>query len=193
MVFFSSNTVTPHNYHMNGSWLITQDYCRDFGVIFSSDLSWTEHYNTIAKKAYQLLGLIRRMFSQSAPSSVKKLLYLSLVRPKLTYCSPIWRPRLIKDIMILERIQHKSTKYILDDYHSDYKTRLISLHLLPLMYTYELFDILFLIQSLQNPDPSFLVTNYISFSTNSTRSGHHLKLLYPSSQQISFVTLIFTV
>ena len=48
------------------------------------------------------------------------------------------------------------------------------------MYIYDLNDILFLIQSLQNSDPGFPVINYISFSNTSTRSGHHLKLIYPS-------------
>ena len=182
IIHFSRATVIPHNYQMNGTQLEVKDRCRDLGVIYTSNLSWTEHYIAMTRKAYQLMGLIRRTFSQSVPSSVKKLLYLSLIRSQLTYCSPVWRPRFSKDIMLLERVQRKCTKYILDDYHSDYKTRLTSLHLLPLMYTYELFDILFLIRSLQNPDPSFPVMDYVSFSTTSTRSGHHLKLNYQSSR-----------
>ena len=148
---------------------------------FQSDLSWSAHYNMISSKACQLLGLIRRTFSQSVPSSVMKLLYLTLIRPQLTYCSPIWRPRIIKDILLLDRVQRKSTKYILNNYHLDYKTRLTSLHLLPLMYTYELYDILFLIQSLKDPDPSFPIMKYISFSTTATRSGLNSKLTYQSS------------
>ena len=165
---------------MNGVQLhvATQDRCRDLGVMFTSDLSWTEHYNIISCKAFQILGLIGWTFSQYAPSSVKKLLYLTLVHPHLTYCSSIWRPPLIKNILLLEQVQPTSTKYIFNYCRSDYKTRLASLHLLLLMYTYELYDILFLIQSLQNPDPSFPVMKYISFSTSSTRSGAHSKLTY---------------
>ena len=152
-----------------------------FKEMYTSDLSWTEHYNTISCKAFQVLGLTHRTFSQHAPSSVKKLLHLTCVRPQLMYCLPIWRPRLIKDILLLERVQCKSTKYMLNDYQSDYKTRLTSLHLLPLMYTYELYDILFLVQNLQNLDLSFPVMKYVSFSTSSTRSGAHSKLTYWSS------------
>lgn len=50
--------------------------------------------------------------------------------------------------------------------HVDYHSRLISLHLLPLMYIYELQDILFLISRLKFPDPCFPVStcNFISFS-----------------------------
>ena len=36
------------------------------------------------------------------------------------------------------------TKFILSDYISDYKTRLKKLSILPLMYTYEIADIMFL-------------------------------------------------
>ena len=39
----------------------------------------------------------------------------------------------IKDIITLERIQRHPTKFILNDYCSDYKNRLIKLKLLPLM------------------------------------------------------------
>ena len=53
------------------------------------------------------------------------------------HCSPIWRPYLVKDISNLEHLQRRATKYILNDYISDYKTRLLKLELLPLMYTFE--------------------------------------------------------
>ena len=49
------------------------------------------------------------------------------------------------------------------------------------MYTYELYDILFLIQSLQNPEPSFPFMNYVSFSTTSTTSGAYSKRTYQCS------------
>ena len=59
------------------------------------------------------------------------------------FCSQLWRPNLIKDISCLEQVQRKATKYILNDFSSDYKTRLLKLNLLPLMYIYELTDIIF--------------------------------------------------
>ena len=62
-------------------------------------------------------------------------------------CSPLWRPYPIKDIQLLERIQLRASKYILGDYTSDYKTHLIKLNLLSLMYIYELLDILFFVKS----------------------------------------------
>ena len=170
--------VTYTDYTIDGTDIVSQDHCRDLGVIFSSDRSWTEHYHSISAKAYQTLGLIRRLFLSSVPICVKKLLFISLVKSRLTYCSQVWRPHYIKDIRFLERVQPRVTKYILNDFQSDYRSRLISLHLLPLMYTYELWDILFLVRNLQHPDPSFPITRYVSFSSSSTRAGHSLKLIH---------------
>ena len=80
-----------------------------------------------------MLGLLQRTFSTQCPNA-KKQLYLTLVRSQLIYCSQLWRPFLIKDIMILERVQRRATKFILNDYTSPYKSRLTQLNLFPLMY-----------------------------------------------------------
>ena len=42
------------------------------------------------------------------------------------------------DILLLEHVQRRATKYILNDYTSSYKSRLTKLNLLPLMCIYEL-------------------------------------------------------
>ena len=137
---FHNRSVSPvhSTYHLDGAPIPSLDHCRDLGVIFSNNLSWSLKYDVISAKAYRQLGLIRRTFSSSTSVRVKKLLYLSLVRSQITYCSQVWRPHLIKDITYLERIQRRATRFILNDFSSDYRTRLISLHLLPLMYLYEL-------------------------------------------------------
>jgi len=89
------------------------------------------------------------------------------------YCSQLWRPRHIQDILLLERVQRRST---LNDYTSDYCTRLIKLSLLPLMYVYELNDLIFFIKSLKQPSHSFDITKWVKFNSSITRSSTHLKL-----------------
>ena len=169
---FYNRSVSPVNatYHLGQAVIPLLDHCKDLGIIkklFSSNLSWSQHYSIISAKAYKQLGLIRRTFSSSVSIRAKKLLYLSLVRSQLTYCCQIWRPHLIKDITFLERIQRRATKFILNDFSADYKTRLISLSLLPLMFLYELFDVLFFVKCLKFPNPNFVVKEFISFSTSS--------------------------
>ena len=107
------------------------------------------------------------------------------MRSQLVYCSQIWRPHLIKDILLLERVQRRATKYILNDYNLSYESRLKQLHLLPLMYTYELNDLLFFIKSLKFPTSYFDISKYIQFSNYSTRATSAHKLNYSNSRTSS--------
>ena len=166
----------PTDYFLDNQLIVHSDSCRDLGVTLSQNLSWSKHISNIVSKAYKILGLIRRTFNSSTPTGVRKTLYLSLVRSQLTYCCPVWRPHLLKDILLLEKVQRRATKWILNDYRSDYKTRLISLHMLPLMMVYELCDLSFFLKSLSSPSNSFNIRNYITFSSSSTRSlGYKLQ------------------
>ena len=87
---------------------------------------------------------------------------------------------LMKDITKIEQLQRRATKYILQDYISDYKTRLTKLQLLPLMYILEISDIMFFINSIKNPTSSFNINSYVSFSNSGTRSSA-LKLRHNTS------------
>ena len=97
-----------------------------FGLLMSSDLKWSNHLFVFSCRAYKILGLIRCSFSSGLHVSAKKNLYPTLIRSQLTYDSQIWRPHLIKDILALERIQRRATKYIRNDFHSVYKHPSIS-------------------------------------------------------------------
>ena len=126
-----------------------------------------------------MLGLLRCSFL-SAHSSLRRLLYTSLIRSQLTYCCQVWRPHLLKDIQVLERVQRHATKWILNDFTTDYKSRLISLRLLPLMMSFEIHDISFFLKSLASPTEAFNILNFVSFASSSgTRSsGVRLKHRY---------------
>ena len=80
-----------------------------------------------------------------------------------------------------KHIQRRATKYILNDYTSDYRSRLlIMLNLLPMSMLFELNDICFFVRSLQlceSPNHSFIISRYTSFSPNNTRSGTYRKLV----------------
>ena len=149
-------------YHLDGSDIPIKQLQKDLGVLISSDLTWTSHISYITTKAYKILGLLRRTFGSLHNPMAKKKLYLTLVRSQVSYCSPVWRPHLSKDILLLEQVQRRSTKFILNDYHSSYFNRLVKLKILPLMYTLELFDIVFCLKS---PSTLFNIHDYITFAT----------------------------
>ena len=127
-----------------------------------------------------MLGVIRQAFSRFNSITTKAKLYTALVRSQLTYCSVIWHPYLIQDINKLESIQCRATKFIMNNYKSDYKTRLLHLNLLSLMYIFESTDIIFLVKSLKFPSESFNINNYVSFSAGSATRSSGVKLIHKS-------------
>ena len=94
-----------HPYHMDSTTLQIKSSNRDLGVVMSENLRWSEHYQSMLAKAYKLLGLT---FASTHCPLAKKVLYISLIRSKITYCSPVWRPYLLDDIRTLESIQRRA-------------------------------------------------------------------------------------
>ena len=136
------SSIVP-SYQLDNSPITTHHQHRDLGVAVSDNLSWTVHHRIIVSQAIRNLSFIRRTLPNITSPAVKRTLYISPIKSKLSCCSEVWRPHLITDILKIERVQRRATKFILNDYHSDYKTRLLSLTLLPLMMEFELKDIFF--------------------------------------------------
>ena len=77
---------------------------------------------------------------------------------------------------MIEQLQRRVTKFILNDYELDYYDHLLKLNLLPIMYTYELTDIVFAIKSLKAPNSNFEISKFLSFTVRNTRSAAQRKL-----------------
>ena len=179
--FFSSSPDLTPAYYLDNTPISISNLQKDLGVTISSDLSWSQHYSNISSKAYKILGLLRRSFNSTNSVQTKKMLYLSLIKSRITYASQLWRPHKKKDIEILERVQRRATKFILQDYNSDYKSRLISLKLLPFMMSLEISDIIFYISSLKNPQDHFDISSRIKSFSSSTRASSNKKLIHNAS------------
>ena len=78
-------------------------------------MSWSNHTHSIATKARQKLGFLRRN-PKGSPLDCKKLAYVALVRSTLEYASIIWDPYLQKDVDSLERVQQKATRWVTSTY-----------------------------------------------------------------------------
>ena len=152
----------PANYSVNNSTISSTSLHRDLGILVSSNLTWDDHYSAIISKAYRALYFIQRATSHSLSSQTKLSLYKSLVRPNISYCSQIWRPYKIKHIKLFESIQRRATKFILQDFQSDYKTRLTNLHLFPLSLWFEYLDLTFIIKCLKDPSDHLTYFNIFS-------------------------------
>ena len=176
---FSFSEHDPVAYSL-GSQKISISQChRDLGILVCSNLSWANHYSKLCSRAYGSLYMIHRN-TFSAALSVRKTLYLSLVRCHLSYCSQLWRPCFIKDIELLERVQRRATKFITGNYEVNHKDHLLSLGLLPLCIGLRCWT-LFLVHNLKNPPDNFDIYDHITFTNSDERStrssaAHHLQI-----------------
>ena len=97
-VFMTFHHKFNSEYNINEHSLPQSTSCKDLGIIFTNTLSWRQHYDMITSKAYKSLGFLCRVFKNSHCVQARKSLYISIVRANLLYCSPLWRPYLLKDI-----------------------------------------------------------------------------------------------
>ena len=61
----------------------------------------------------RLLGVINRCFLNKTKDILVSL-YKSLVRSRLEYCVQAWRPYLVKDIELMEKVQKRMTRMLPD-------------------------------------------------------------------------------
>ena len=108
-----NNKITT-SYQLDSITLPQLSQHRNLGLLLSHNLSWSNHYQWISAKVYKYFYLLSRVFKNCPFISAKKLLYTSLVRSQLTYGSQLWNPYLIGDIVSLEKIQRRATKFILN-------------------------------------------------------------------------------
>ena len=86
----------------------------DLGVWTSSNLTWTKHVEEQCIQSTKMLGYIRRSTLDIKNISVRRTLYLTLVRSKLCSLSQLWAPQSVELIKRMERIQRRASKFILD-------------------------------------------------------------------------------
>ena len=92
-------------------------------VTWSQPVSVSKH-----AKASKALGIIARTISCKTPHVLLRL-YKSLVRPHLEYCVPAWSSHYEKDMVLLERVQHRFTRMVPGLRQLTYEQRLKRLRL----------------------------------------------------------------
>ena len=140
-------------------------------------------------KANRVVGFLKRTVGPRNDKLFSKL-YMSLVRPILEYCVPVWSAYLKKDISSLEKVQRRASKCALRlnyDQKIDYEDRLELLKwptlekrrlMLSLIECYKT------IHRINRLDP----TNYFEFASNyrPLRANHGFKLKTVSAKLNSF-------
>jgi hypothetical protein len=146
MHFSKKKLKTETSYILTGQQLEQVTHISDLGITVSIDLSWFKHIENIAAKANKTLGLIKRISRGITDFATRRLLYCTLVRPKLDYASNVWSPSAaIKHRSLMENVQRRAAKFILNyPKEMTYRERLIRTNLLRLEFRREITDLMLL-------------------------------------------------
>lgn len=115
MLFSHSSLATILTLLLNGTPLEFTNQYKYLGLHLLFNLIWNTHIDKIRASANRSLGYIRRNF-KSAPTNLKRLLYVTLVCPKLEYASVIWNPSQETLTNSIESVQNRTARFILSDY-----------------------------------------------------------------------------
>ena len=150
-------------------------------------------------KSNMMLGFVRRNTRSIKSASVRRVIYLTLVRSRLGYATQVWAPQSKELIRKTEQIQRRATEYILNLpflCEEPYKDRLIKRDLLPVWYWHEYRSRYGFVTELVKVDPTVIPTR--RFLSRATRSSNitNVTLFVPkkcrtTSYQRSF--FIYTV
>ena len=79
------------------------------GVHIDSTLSWSTHIEYIIKKATTRLYLLKQLKRAGLPNSHLLHFYITVIRPVLEYCAPVWHYALTKALSeSLEAVQKRA-------------------------------------------------------------------------------------
>src|SRR5690606_25256582 len=143
-------------------------------------LSFTAHCSEIARQASRVANLIFRIF-RSKDHKIYLKAYKSYVRPKLEYASPVWYPRLISNVNILENVQRRFTKRVFrrcfpSEVRNDSYSQRLEVLSLPTLEIRRAHADLLMVHDLVHHQPQQVLESFFSLSSNRTR-GHEKRLV----------------
>ncbi|CAB3379727.1 Hypothetical predicted protein [Cloeon dipterum] len=106
-----ARTQLHFEYSIGGVPLEYVDQQRLLGVHISRDLRWSVHTDIVRAKAAQVLGFAARNLHKCT-QKVKRVSFLSLVKPILMYGLPAWHPTTQENMTKLERVQKRALRFI---------------------------------------------------------------------------------
>ena len=188
------------NLTINDQQLSSKVVAKDLGVFITQDLKWNYHVSYLYRISSQVSYQIRKTFKTRNIWTLLKL-YLTYIRPKLEYSTPVWSPYLKKDIMKIESVQKVFTKFAClrcSVSFSSYKDRLLFLNLKTLEYRRIVFDLVFLFKIIKGQTnlnfSDFFVNRNLPFNLRGSKLKITPLLSFQTSQwQGSFFNRVVTI
>ena len=163
------------DYRMNGVVLDVVEVEKDLGVMISHDLKSSNQCLKAYASANKILGMINRTI-ENKNSNIMLNLYKSLVRPHMEYCTAVWSPYYVKDKELIEKIQHRFTKMIIEVKHLSYADRLKKLGLWSLEERRNRSDLIEVYKMLHG-STSISYKNFFEIASDKRTRGHSMTLV----------------
>ena len=163
-----------HQYSILIQHLSLSDVEKDLGVLVRSDLKSSSHVSAIVQKAEKCLAVLKKNIV-SRNKEVYLKLYKQIVKPQLEYAVYTWNPYFLRDIELIERVQHRATKCVEGMQSKSYADRLTLLGIESLQTRrcfFDLIEVHKILNNLTSLGPDQLFTYDLSQRTR----GHNFKL-----------------
>ena len=98
---------------LNGNLIKRVQFTKCLGLLIDEELKWSKQIENVSKLTQKNISMIKRAKS-FLPQKSLKLLYNSLVLPRLDYCSVVWSNRFHSYKTKLQKIQKRAERIILN-------------------------------------------------------------------------------
>ena len=164
-------------YHIGGHLLRVLSQEKDLGVLVSSDLKTTADTLKKVATATRIFGSIRRSFSQMTPE-IFRLLFSSHVRSILEYGLPAVYPTSKHETDLIEKVQRRGSKSVLQLRDLTYTKRLEHMKLFSMEYRRRRGDLIYT-RRIMRGELGEEVQHFFQPNTDSGTRGHQWKLMKP--------------
>ena len=106
-------TPIAFDYTLDGTALTRFSEEKDLGVIITSTLSSDSHIHTITSRTNKLLSLLKRTCPLLTGVSIRRSLYMSLVKPQVCFTTQVWSAAYITLNAKVEPVQRRASRWIL--------------------------------------------------------------------------------
>ena len=158
----------------------------------TSDLKWDLNTNSIVKRAYARMELIRKLSGFGAPLSDLKIVYITFIRSLCEQSSNVWHSSLtVENEEDLERIQKVALKIMLKNHYKNYQSALNMLDLQTLKERRTQLCLVFARKCLKNPKMKMLFPPNNRTHTMNPRTYEHFQVLHANTVRFKRSPIIY--
>ena len=109
-------SIITHDYSLGQDTLTVVPSHPYLGIEIDNKLSWKQQIEKTKNKSIRTLNMVRRNFTKGTTTQIRNQIFTGLVRPQLEYGSNVWDPHQTTRIQLLERVQNKGARYVMQDW-----------------------------------------------------------------------------